>query len=96
MTKRHIEDNEPTLQNDIKRGLSYSAIGASVSGVIGYLVTGGIQHAEAIGLEKPAEYVIEYGTDMRFWTGVIAVIYGSKGIKKLVKNSRKPEQGTKE
>lgn len=88
MTKRHLQEAQPSLKTDIRRGLGYSAVGAGLSGGIGYLVTGGIQHAETVGLETPAEYVAEYGADARTWVGLLGVIYGAKAIKRVSQKLR--------
>lgn len=85
--KKHIQDPEPTLAKDMRNSVNATGIVAGVSGTIGYLVGGGIQNAEKIGLETPAEYVVDYGTDTRFWMGALAVGYGAyfakKGIARL-------------
>lgn len=71
VVKRHILEEEPKLKTDIARGLGFSAIGAVVSGGIGYLVAGGVRHADKVGLERPAELFVDYATDWKFWTALI-------------------------
>jgi hypothetical protein len=48
-----------------------------VSGLIGYLAGGGLTNAAKVGLERPAQWIIDYGTDTRFWVGLLVVGYGS-------------------
>lgn len=95
MTKRHLQEAEPTMRKDMKRLLGYSAVGSALSGGIAYLVTGGVKHAEAVGLETPAEYVADYGADIRTWAGILGAIYGYKAVKnvarKLSKNPDAPK-----
>jgi hypothetical protein len=83
MTKRHLQEAEPDFKTDVRRGLGYSAIGAGVSGGIGYLITGGIQQAAKVGLEAPAEFVARWGADARTWVGLLGVVYGGKAIKSV-------------
>ncbi len=85
--KRHVSDPEPTLKKDVVNSAKATAIVSGVSGTIGYLAGGGIANAEKLGLETPAQYVIDYGTDTKFWMSALAVGYGAyftqKGVKKL-------------
>lgn len=92
MTKRHLQEKQPTLKKDIRRGLGYSAVGSVVSGGVGYLVAGGIQQAEKIGLEKPAEYIVTYGTDWKFWASAIVGGYGAKWTKDKFQKLRSKER----
>lgn len=89
--KRHVADPNPTLSKDLKNSAKATGIVSTVSGTIGYLAGGGIANAEKVGLETPAQYVIDYGTDTRFWMGALAIGYGGyfakKGIDKFKKRS---------
>lgn len=91
--KHHIADPDPTIKKDIKTSAKATAIVSGVSGAIGYLAGGGIANAEKVGLETPAQYVIDYGTDTKFWMGTLALGYGVsysvKGIKRLRHKSQK-------
>ncbi len=83
MMKHHIKEKDPTLRSDIARGLGFSALGATVSAGIGYLIAGGVQQAEKVGLGRQAEYVVEYGSDWKFWAGLFIGGYAlAKGYEK--------------
>jgi hypothetical protein len=85
MAKKHLKEKEPEFKRDVKRGLGWSALGATVSGGIGWLVGGGFQYAEKVGLETPAEYFVDYATDWKFWGILFAGGYGAKMIGTKVK-----------
>lgn len=76
----------------------YTAVGAGVSGGIGYLATGGVEHADKVGLETPAEYFVDYATDWKFWTALLAGGYGIKytklGISKVIDRFKKDKEET--
>ena len=90
VAKRHYEDG-PDLKRDIYRGLGYSAIGASLSAGIAYVVTGGAKHAEKVGLGDQADYLVGILSDWKFWTGAMLVGYTTSKIQKIVRRSRKSE-----
>lgn len=77
VTKQHLQDNDPTLQRDLSTGLKASALVAGVSGAIGVLASGGIEHADKVGLGTAAEYFVDYATDWKFWLGVVGVAQGA-------------------
>lgn len=87
--KHHVQNEQPSLKKDLSVANKASLLVAGVSGSIGVLAAGGIEHAEKVGLGTPAEYFVDYGTDWRFWVGVIGVIQGVKWIKG--KFSKRPE-----
>lgn len=89
MTKRHLQEAEPKMRTDINRLLGYSAVGAALSGGIAYLVTGGVENAEKVGLGTPAEYVANYGDDLGTWAAILGVIYGYKAANKVVNKIRR-------
>lgn len=90
VAKRHLEDKENvSLRKDIQRGLGYSALGATVSAAAGYLVAGGIKNASEVGLERPAEYFVDYATDWKFWAVAIASVYGLGWIKRKFSKDNK-------
>lgn len=86
VAKRHLEEAEPHIRKDMSRALGYSALGSAVSGGIGYLVAGGIKHADKVGLETPAEYFVDYATDWKFWTGLVVGGYALKTAKNKVQS----------
>lgn len=94
--KEHVADPSPSVKKDIVTSAKATGIVSTVSGGIGYLAAGGIANAEKIGLETPAQYVVDYGTDTRFWMTVLAVGYGGyfakRGINKL-RNKSDESQG---
>ncbi|MEZ5380468.1 MAG: hypothetical protein R2754_01590 [Microthrixaceae bacterium] len=74
--RRHVADPHPTVRKDVNASVQATAIVSVVSGMIGYLVGGGLANAERFGLGTPAAWIIDYGTDTRFWVGLIVVGYG--------------------
>lgn len=89
--KEHVADPAPTIKKDAITSAKATGVVSTVSGGIGYLAAGGISNAEKVGLETPAQYIIDYGTDTKFWMGALAIGYGGyfakKGIDKM-RNSR--------
>lgn len=85
--KRHVADPNPTLAKDIKNSAKATGVVSAVSGSIGYLASGGIANLEKVGLETPGQYIIDYGTDTKFWMGALLIGYGGyyakKGINKM-------------
>jgi len=57
-----------------RAGASATLVVAVVSGLIGYIVAGGVETAARYGLETPAEYVVRYGANWRFWFVVVAAV----------------------
>jgi len=87
--KEHMRDPEPTLAKDMTTSAKASGIVAGVSGGIGYMAAGGINHANGTIMERPAELFVDYGTDTKFWISALAIGYGAyyvkKGIQKLLR-----------
>ena len=75
--RRHVADPAPTPRKDIVVSCQATAAIAVVSGMIGYLVGGGLANADRIGLGRPARWIIDYGTNTWFWVGLIVVGYGA-------------------
>lgn len=73
--RRHVADPNPSVRQDVRVSLEATAMIAVVSGLIGYLLGGGIANADRVGLATPAGWVVDYGTDTRFWISVLAVGY---------------------
>jgi|GEM_PF-1364810 len=92
--KRHVQNERPSLKQDLSVANKASLLVAGVSGSIGVLAAGGIEHAEKIGLGKPAEYIVNYGTDWKFWLGVVGVIQGGSWLKNKIKNRGGQEEIT--
>lgn len=87
VARRHIQGpTERSFKKDIKSLTGYTAVGAGVSGVIGYLATGGVKHADKVGLGVPAEYFVDYATDWKFWTGLLTVGWGGKWVYNKARN----------
>ncbi len=76
VVRRRWADPARSFADDIRSGAWACAVVAVVSGFIGHLVAGGIENAARIGLERPAEIVVDYATDWRFWTVVVVLIQG--------------------
>jgi hypothetical protein len=75
--RRHVADPDPSIQKDLTTTVWATGVIAFVSGLIGYLAGGGLANAAKVGLERPARWIIDYGTDTRFWVGLLVVGYGS-------------------
>lgn len=73
--KEHIKDDAPSIKKDVVNSVKATSIVSGVSGAIGYLAAGGINHANGTIFEKPAELFVDYGTDVRFWVGALATGY---------------------
>lgn len=87
VARRHLQEpNERTFEKDMKSLAGYTSVGAGVSGLIGYLATGGVKHADKVGLEVPAEYFVDYATDWKFWTGLLTVGWGGKWVYNKARN----------
>ena len=86
--RRHVADPAPTLRKDLKNTAVATAVVAGVSGLIGYLAGGGLANADRVGLGTPARYVVDYGTDTRFWVTLLVVGYGAVGIRALLRRRR--------
>jgi len=94
IARKRLVDPKRTLGEDLKTGAKASAVIAGVSGMIGYLAAGGIEHAKSVGLEKPAQYFVDYATDWKFWAGVLACVYAGSYIKEQVKRFRTSKNET--
>jgi hypothetical protein len=88
VVKRRWTDPTRTFRQDLKTCAVACLIVAVVSGIIGWLVAGGIFWAEKVGLERPAELIVDYATDWRFWVVVIVVIQAISFIGGRIKASR--------
>lgn len=82
--RRHVTDPDPTLRKDLIASWWATVVIAGVSGMIGYLLAGGLANAERVGLETPAGWIVDYGTDTRFWVAVLVVGYGIYLLVRLV------------
>ncbi len=74
VVRRALVDPVRGLRDHLRTCWGASLGVALVSGLIGYLAAGGITHAEAVGLETPAEWLVRYATDWRFWLVLIGSI----------------------
>jgi len=90
--KHHMTDPNPSISKDIKTSIKATTAVAGVSGMIGYLAAGGIANAEKLGLERPAQLLVDYGTDTKFWMTLLAVGYGVHFLKKGVQKIRSRQQ----
>ncbi len=85
--RRHFQEEDRTFLKDIKTATGYCAVGSVVSGGIGYMAVGGVAHADKVGLGVPAEYFVDYATDWKFWTALLAggyaIKYAKQGIGKI-------------
>ncbi len=92
MMKYHFKDKDPSLRKDLVTSVKASALVGSMSGSIGFLLAGGITKAEKVGLERPAQFIIDHGSDNKFWLAIAGIAYaaqlGPKGIKALARKIR--------
>lgn len=73
--RRHVADPHPTVAGDLRASGAATAVVAVASGAIGYLLAGGLAHADSLGLGVLAGWIIDYGADTRFWVTVLVVGY---------------------
>ncbi|MGY6499860.1 MAG: hypothetical protein ACXIVQ_03035 [Acidimicrobiales bacterium] len=73
--RRWVEPHR-SLASDLRTGAIACVLVAVVSGLIGYLIAGGIHYAADIGLERPAQLVVDYAADWRFWLVVVVLVQG--------------------
>lgn len=85
IARKRFVDSERTFKDDILTGAKASAVIAGVSGFIGYLATGGVDNADKIGLEKPAEVFVNYATDWKVWAAVFGSAYVATNAKSWIK-----------
>lgn len=74
VVKRRWNDPHRSVRQDLSTCAKATLVVGVVSGFIGWLVAGGITYADKVGLERPAELVIDYATDWRFWFIVIFAV----------------------
>lgn len=86
IARKRVVDPKRTLKQDLVTGLKASSVIAGVSGIIGWLAAGGIRHAASVGMEKPAQYFVDYATDWKFWGVVIAAVYGTSYLRNKFNN----------
>jgi hypothetical protein len=87
--RHHVLDARPSVRRDLAVSVRATAIVAVVSGLIGYLAAGGITNAEKVGLGTPAQWVIDYGTDTRFWVSLLVVGYVLAFATRFVRRRRR-------
>lgn len=80
VVRRRWADPRRTLRDDLRTGAWACMVVAVVSGLIGFLVAGGIRYADDVGLERPAELVVDYATDWKFWLVVVVLIQGGSWL----------------
>jgi hypothetical protein len=78
-----------TLADDLRTGAWACVLVAAVSGVIGFLLAGGISYAADVGLERPAELIVDYAADWRFWLVVVVVIQVGPWLVRRLRPSRR-------
>lgn len=84
VARKHLIDPGRAFKADIGTCLKASGAIAVISGLIGYLAAGGIQNARAVGLERPAQWFVDYATDWRFWAVVILAVYAPSGVRRVL------------
>lgn len=77
-----------TLAEDLRTGAWACVLVAAVSGLIGYLLAGGIRYAADVGLERPAQLVIDYAADWRFWLVVVVIIQAGPWLVRRIRPRR--------
>ncbi len=90
VAKKHIQDPDRSMQDNVKTGLKASAavsvLAASIGGVSAVL----LKQADNLGMfKKPAEYFVDYAADWKFWIGVVGGIQLAAYIKNRFSSSDK-------
>lgn len=84
--RRHFQERNRSFRKDMKTGLGYVAVGSALSGAIGWLIFGGVQHADKVGLRRPAEIFAEHAADWKTYAVIGAGYYAVKGAYNGVKH----------
>lgn len=82
VVKRHLEDSERSLSDDIKTSTKASGLIAGFSASVAYLASAGVQYGSMIGLEKPAEFAVNVLADGRTYLGLMGVAAANGLIKR--------------
>ncbi len=88
VVKHHMMNEHPTPGGDLRRGMVAATVVAIFSGIIGWLVGGGIDQADAVGLGTPARWFVDVATDWRFWVGSLGVYWGVTWMRRRMRRHR--------
>lgn len=91
VVRRRWADPRRTFREDLRTCAWACMVVAVVSGIIGFLVAGGIRYADDVGLERPAELVVDYATDWKFWLVVVVLIQGGSWLSGRLRRARASE-----
>lgn len=85
VVRRHLQEPARTLTSDLRTLIGYCVVGSVVSGVIAWLVVGGVAHADAVGLGVPARWFRDWAADWRFWVALLGAGYGLSWLVKRIR-----------
>jgi hypothetical protein len=89
IVRRRFRSPLRSLAEDLRTGAWACVLVAVVSGIIGFLLAGGISYAADVGLERPAELIVDYAADWRFWLVVVVVIQVGPWLVRRLRPSRR-------
>lgn len=95
VVRRRLQVGRRSLGADLVTAAKATLVVAVVSGFIGVLASGGVEHAAAVGLETPARWFVDFATDWRFWFVLLGVIEGVSWIRRVIgrRITRRPADG---
>lgn len=82
VVKRHFEEPDRNLAKDVRTSVKASGFIAGFSGGVAGLASGGLSYASSVGLEKPAEIMINVLADGRTYIGLLGAAAITSVIKK--------------
>lgn len=84
--RRHRQNANPTVRKDVMTTIKATGIVATLSGVIAWGIAGGSKYTEGTIFEKPTEWLIDYGSESKYWLaalvgGLTAIQVNNRAIK---------------
>ena len=84
VVRRRLQIGRRSLGADLATAAKATLVVAVVSGLIGVLASGGVEHAAAVGLETPARWFVDFATDWRFWFALLGAIEGVSWTRRVI------------
>lgn len=88
VVRRHFQQQTRTLRADLRTLFGYCVVGSVVSGIIAWLVVGGVAHADKVGLGTPARWFRDWAADWRFWVVLLTSGYLISWTHKAIRRRR--------
>lgn len=89
VAKKHYQDPERSLQDNLKTSAKGSAVLAAFSGGVAYATCWLIENGQKLGFFKePAEKFVDYAAQWEFWAVVVGVVNGIPAIKNKIQHNR--------